>query len=519
MSWHRTYRPQQIKSLHLENIRQALLSFMQKGQIPQVMLFAGPKGTGKTSSARIIGAILNDPANEKMADFQFFDGNKPKKVEYAEPDVKNDFNQQIFRGESYIVQEMDAASNRGIDDIRDLQERIALPPQTGKMTVYILDEAHMLTPQAFNALLKLLEEPPAHAVFILATTELHKIPETIKSRCSILHFRKANHEEIKQALGEVLSAEKIEADDESLDLIVERADGSFRDAVKLLEMVAIGKKIDVETVENLLASSVTEDIKQLLVAILDKDEADAVGIFERLRERNVDEKFFLTSLLDYLHLSLLQNLGIVEGEAFTNQKVCQFLLKELSQIDLSESLMNHLQLELKVLDLIQRAKGQSGGQPVSKKTAPPVKKNETLTQAQPKKEIQSKKTAPKEIKEEVVKSAEISGDSVKLLENWAELLSAVKQKNMTLEALLRSAKPLRGENGTAQVQVFYQFHKEQLEHPKFRAMIRECAAPIAGGEVKIEYLLSVPKEADLVEPGVSPEQAEDLAMLAEEILV
>ncbi|MBU0576226.1 AAA family ATPase, partial [Patescibacteria group bacterium] len=209
MSWQRIYRPKTIQGLHLTNVRETLQQLMDKGQIPQVLLFAGPKGTGKTSLARIIGAMLNDPANEKVVDYQFFNGSKPKNNKYVEPDFELNFNDRIYRGKSFIVQEMDAASNRGIDDIRELKERVALPPQDGKMTVYILDEAHMLTSAAFNALLKLLEEPPVHAVFILATTEFHKIPETIKSRCSVIHFRKADHEELKQALRGVLEAEKI----------------------------------------------------------------------------------------------------------------------------------------------------------------------------------------------------------------------------------------------------------------------------------------------------------------------
>ena len=518
MSWHRLYRPKNIKGLHLSNIRETLQGFMEKGQIPQVLLFAGPKGTGKTSSARIIGAMLNDPANEKIIDYQFFNGSKPKKTVYKEPDEKRSFNDRIYRGQSFIVQEMDAASNRGIDDVRDLKERAALPPQDGKMTVYILDEAHMLTTAAFNALLKLLEEPPVHAVFILATTELHKIPETIKSRCSILHFRRATHEELKASLALVLKEEKIKHQEEALDLICELADGSFRDAVKLLEMVATDGQVTVEKVEQVLSSSVNNDVIQLLIFILDKDEKSVADLFEDLRSRNIDEQFFFKSVLNYLHTCLLQNLEIKTGEPFTSQAISLFLLKELSQINLDPSPISLLHLELKVLDLIARASDKSKGgvvkalpqesTPVTKK-APPIS-NEKKTVTTP---VQKKIINPIEV--EVVEEGP-AGDSQKLLKNWAVFLSAVKKRNITLEALLRSAKPIKGVNGTAQVQVFYKFHKEQLELPKFRTMILDCAAPIAGGRVKIEYELSnTPKKADLVEPKV----ASDLATLAEEVLV
>jgi DNA polymerase III subunit gamma/tau len=515
MSWHRLYRPKTIKGLHLSNIRETLQQFMEKGQIPQVLLFAGPKGTGKTSSARIIGAMLNDPQNERIIDYQFFNGSKPKKMVYLEPDEKRDFNDRIYRGQSFIVQEMDAASNRGIDDVRDLKERVALPPQDGKMTVYILDEAHMLTTAAFNALLKLLEEPPAHAVFILATTELHKIPETIKSRCSVLHFRKATHEEINQSLVWVLEEEGIKYQDEALDLICELADGSFRDAVKLLEMVATNGKVTAERVEVVLSASVNKDVVQLLVYVLDKDEKSVVELFEDLRSRNVDEQFFFKSVLNYLHSCLLQTLKVKTGKPFTSQAIALFLLRELSQIELTPSPISHLHLELKVLELIARASDKSKGG--SEKITPSSREPSIL------KKSASKKVSPTSVQKKILNLVEDeildegpSGDSKKLLKNWTDLLAAVKLRNITLEALLRSAKPLKGVNGTAQVQVFYKFHKEQLEQPKFKALIGECAAPIAGGRVKIEYELSeVPQKAELRED----KKTEDLATLAEEVLV
>jgi DNA polymerase III subunit gamma/tau len=514
MSWHRTYRPKTISSLHLTNIRETLQQFMENGQIPQVLLFAGPKGTGKTSSARIIGAMLNDPTNEKIIDYQFFKGSKPKSLKYGEPDPKRGFNDPIYRGQSFIVQEMDAASNRGIDDVRELNERAALPPQDGKMTVYILDEAHMLTTAAFNALLKLLEEPPAHAVFILATTELHKIPDTIKSRCSVLHFRKANHEEIQEALVGVLGEEKIKYDAKALDLIADLADGSFRDAVKFLEMVATDGQITLDRVETVLSTSVNNDVTQLLDYVLDKDEKSVAELFEDLRSRNVDEPFFFKSIINYLHTCLLQNLKVKPGKPFTTQAIAYFLLKELSLIESAVTPIAHLPLELKILELIGRASGKVKKNP-KKESNNSGSENKTFSVIISKEKILPPPSKKKKVKT-VVNDEGHFGDSQKLLSNWTELLAAVKQRNMTLEALLRSAKPLKGVNGTAQVQVFYKFHKEQLEQPKFKALIGECAAHIAGGNVIIEYELSeLPQKAELKEVG----ETEDLAALAEEVLV
>lgn len=289
MSWYRKHRPRTVASLHLTQVREALQQFMQQGHIPQVLLFAGPKGTGKTSSARILGAMLNDPANEAMVDAQFFGKTVPKKKHYLEPVVDSTVSNSIFTGNSFIVQEMDAASHRGIDDVRALNERVAVPPQAGKMTVYILDEAHMLTTEAFNALLKLLEEPPAHTVFILATTELHKIPETIKSRCSLVQFRRATTTELIAALKSVLDTEKITYEDEALVLIAECADGSFRDAVKLAEMTVADGAITTESVQRSLQTVSSQELTQLVDLVISKDATGLVKWIAKLRETQIEE--------------------------------------------------------------------------------------------------------------------------------------------------------------------------------------------------------------------------------------
>ncbi len=520
MSWARIHRPKQISGLHLTSVKETLLQFMERGEIPQALLFAGPKGTGKTSAARIIGAMLNDPVNEKIVNHQFFAESKPKKFAYQEPNTKTDFNQRIYRGQSFVVQEMDAASNRGIDDIRQLKERVALPPQEGKMTVYILDEAHMLTTAAFNALLKLLEEPPAHVVFILATTELHKIPATIKSRCSLVRFHQANREELMAALTDVLDQEKVEYEADALEIIAERADGSFRDGVKLLQMVVKDGQITQESVETVLSSSVTQDIEQLLTYLLDKDETAVTEMFVELRRRNVDEDFFNHSLLSFLHRSLLQSLGVEEGKAFTERKIAQFLLQQLSSAVQEISPLPHLNLELAMLDIIDRAKQQqgSGGSSGAEQFSNQATPTNSNSKKKSKKANHSAKAQKPKVTSSKSKPTISNGDSQKLLKNWSKLLSEVKKYNMTLEALLRSAKPLKGQNGTAKVAVYYKFHKEQLELPRFKEIISRCAEPLAGGQVKLEYLLKdLPNQAELKEAGAQPDE-EDLAALAEEVL-
>ncbi|MBU0974344.1 DNA polymerase III subunit gamma/tau [Patescibacteria group bacterium] len=367
INWNRKYRPTKIEDLHLDSVRTQLQRMMDAGKFPQSLLFTGPKGTGKTSSSRIIGAIVNDPKNSNQVDLAYFGKSSKKDVakikddtqKLVEPDDDTDFSRKIFEGTSFVVQEMDAASNRGIDDIRQLKSKAFLPPQTGKMSVFILDEAHMLTTEAFNALLKLLEEPPQHTIFILATTEIHKIPPTIVSRCQTVEFHKATKNELINTLKKILINEKIKFEDDALEMIVQRADGSFRDAIKLLEMTAQAGKVTAKEVGVYSSSSIDGEITNLIDNLLDKNEVKVVEIFENLRNKNIEQKFFHKSLLETLHTSLLQNLNVKEGRPIVNQKISQFLLTELSNDFLSTpSPIPHLTLELKILELIDRSTKQ-----------------------------------------------------------------------------------------------------------------------------------------------------------------
>ncbi|MFH2118158.1 MAG: DNA polymerase III subunit gamma/tau [Candidatus Paceibacterota bacterium] len=366
MAWQRKHRPKLVSQLHLTNIRQSLQQMMEQGKFPQVLLFAGPKGTGKTSASRIIGNLLNDPKNAELVDEVFFNKSGTKQKKFQEPDINSEFARRIYAGNSFVVQEMDAASYRGIDDVRALKERVMLPPQEGKMAVYILDEAHMFTNEAFNALLKLLEEPPAHAVFILATTELHKIPATIASRSTKLDFRKATIEEMVAALEFVIKEEKLKSEPAALIEIAKRADGSFRDAVKLLELVAQSGDVSGETVSSTLGHSAQQTIDQLLEAVLQKDASAVSAIIHTLREQNVQETYFYKVLFSTLHQAIIQESSIGKSVVRLSAKIARFLLQELLKTNLQQySPIAFLPLELSLLDLIERSQQKSG--PTAKK--------------------------------------------------------------------------------------------------------------------------------------------------------
>src|SRR3972149_2871116 len=368
MPWHLKHRPHTIGELHLKEVREMFQQLMKQGRFPQVLLFAGPKGTGKTSTSRIIGAVLNDTANEKIVDHIFFGQRAPATTQLKEPNTDTEFARQVYSGNSFVVQEMDAASYRGIDDVRALKERVMLPPQQGKVAVDIWEEAHRFTTEAFNALLKLLEEPPPHAVFILATTELHKIPETIASRATKVDFRKATHEELMSALETVAKQEKLQYKPEALARVADQADGSFRDAVKLLELVAGTGKVSTETVEAVLGEGVSQIISQLILAVVQKDVETVVALMTDLRERNINETYFYKTLFTALHRSLMQDLGVKEGEPLVTAKVARFLLQELLKAELQQSSpVPFLSLELKLLEIIERARDQHGSTTDSKK--------------------------------------------------------------------------------------------------------------------------------------------------------
>src|SRR3989338_11350348 len=292
MSFYRIYRPQLISEIDNISVRDRLLSLLtkKKEDLPHAFLFTGPRGAGKTTAARLVAKLFNCT--------------KPSKK--GEPCGKCDQCMSIASGSNIDVLEMDAASNRGIDEIRQLRDGIHLTPAAASYKVYIIDEVHMLTTEAFNALLKTLEEPPAHAVFILATTDAQKIPVTVQSRCMGITFAKADPHEILAALGRIVKAEGIMIEVPALELIAAPTDGSFRDAVKMLEQGSFTKgTISLDDVRVHLSIIDERSLQTFLEAIKKKNVTMALSSIEAVMEKEHDIKLVMAQVLKKLEVLLL----------------------------------------------------------------------------------------------------------------------------------------------------------------------------------------------------------------------
>lgn len=289
VSLYRKYRPQNFASLvGQDHVSSTLHSALKSGRTAHAYLFTGPRGTGKTSSARILAKAMN------CLDLQ--DGEPCEKCE-----ICNDINE----GRLIDVIEIDAASNRGIDEMRDLREKIHFAPTRAKYKVYIIDEVHMLTKEAFNALLKTLEEPPAHVYFILATTEVHKIPETILSRCQRFDFRRIADKAMIDRLQFIADSEQIKAESKALAAIAHHADGGLRDAIGLLEKLSVDGEITLEHASQVLGLSGFASLEKLFQSLSSSDAKGALDEIQQLYVQGFDLQQFNKGFLEYMRKQLV----------------------------------------------------------------------------------------------------------------------------------------------------------------------------------------------------------------------
>lgn len=294
MSFYLKYRPQNFKSIMgQEHIITTLENALKHNSLTHAYLFSGPRGTGKTSLARIIAKSLNCK--------NLTDG--------IQPCDDCDNCRAILEGRLVDMIEIDAASNRGIDEIRDLKEKIQFAPTQGSCKVYIIDEVHMLTKEAFNALLKTLEEPPEHAYFILATTEVHKIPETIISRCQQFSFKRITQQVIVDRLKEIAANENIQAEPDALELIARQSAGGLRDAIGLFEQMNIDGAVIYQEVVNHLGITGHMLIESFFSALVNHEPVKAIELINQVNNQGQSLQQFCVELIDYLREQMLLGLN------------------------------------------------------------------------------------------------------------------------------------------------------------------------------------------------------------------
>ena len=459
---YRKYRPGKFSEVIAQNhIKVTLQNEIESGKLAHAFLFSGPRGIGKTTIARILAKSLNCTGRKGF-----------------EPCCQCQSCLEIKEGNSLDLVEIDAASNRGIDDIRSLREQTKYTPVKSKYKVFIIDEVHMLSTPAFNALLKTLEEPPAHAVFVLATTEIHKIPETIISRCQRFDFRKVPINEIASHLADIAGQEKIKVETKVLDNIARISEGYLRDALSLLgQILALGEKeVSEEEASLVIPRSDWQQVLKLLEHLFKGQTREALLLVNQLVEEGVDLEHFSQTAIESLRKIMLAKItsdwqevawdfgedalksltGSVAG--FTpNQLVRMIDLFMIALVNLKKSRIVQLPLEMAVVEI---AESLGNGRDSAERPPLPIK---------PEPKIEAKSVAsPKPL------ASGISLPEVK--KKWPEVIEALKSYNHSLATFLMAGSPIGVEEDRIIVSFKYNFHFERINEPKNLAIIKEVLA-------------------------------------------
>ena len=473
--FYRKWRPQTLAEVvGQEQVTETLRNALSSDRVSHAYLFSGPRGTGKTSTGRILAKAVNCLTNGK-----------------GEPCNTCSMCQAITETRALDVIEIDAASNRGIDEIRDLREKVNYAPNQARYKVYIIDEVHMLTKEASNALLKTLEEPPPHIIFILATTEAHKIQPTILSRCQRFDFRRLSQVDVVSKLTRICSEEGIHIEPEALRLIAKSATGSLRDAENLLEQLTTyyGSEVELHQVRAILGATGDWRAKELVKHIINNDVSAGIATINSVNNDGLDLKQFNRELVEYLRGLLLVKTGSDEAVDLTVEDIAELkdlaaraslhqvlkAVKLFGQLEFGFDDYSTLPLELALVDCVLPPEAEKESlakqpeyefrQPVEAATPPvtpprpkqPVAKAEPASVPTPAPPEATTTTAP----------LEAGSELEQLRANWKQVIEQAPEdtKRTPAIAILRSAgvKPVALEDNTVVLAFRYPYHKEQIE--------------------------------------------------------
>jgi DNA polymerase-3 subunit gamma/tau len=517
LSLYRRHRPRSFDQVvGQEHIVRTLRNAIELGKVHHAYLFVGSRGTGKTSMAKLLACALNAQGGAR-ADFS--------------PDDPRA--RAIMTGQSLDVVEMDAASNNSVDDIRELRENVALAPMGGGKRVYILDEAHMLSNAAWNAFLKTLEEPPAHVVFVLATTEAHKVPATIVDRCHRFDFHRPSLEQIAGVLDRVAAEEGIEVPEPAIGMIARAATGSFRDALGTLEQLVTygGREVKLDDVLEILGVADAELILETAESLVEHDPKAALLAVEKLAGSGRDVTQFMRDLAAHLrHLFVVQTLGEVPDTFAVTAEHTDRLSSQASRLAQGEVLRAidllaaglaavkdgsepRIQLELALLKAVQpqsdlsiqallfrieqlerklAAAGAIEDEPVPTETPPPRAARAATGTAGPAAAVAAPAPQPQS-----EAAAEVDLDRLQAL--WPAIVDEVCKENQMVGAFLREARPttLDGSRLVVCFQPDAGFSKKKVESNT--QLVRGAVRTLTGAALDVRYDLSeLPAEMPVV---------------------
>ena len=516
---YRKWRPRKWDEvIAQDHVTKTLRNAIKADKVGHAYLFSGPRGTGKTTTARLLAKAVNCLSPD-MA-------NRPC------DECKNCLAVNESRFMDLI--EIDAASNTSVEDVRDLRDKINFSPSEGKYKVYIIDEVHMLSTAAFNALLKTLEEPPAHAIFILATTEAHKIPATVLSRCQRHEFRRIPVMDIVETLKHLCAQEKIEADEDALILIARQSTGAMRDGISLLDQLAsTGQRITLELAQLVLGTATNQLVIDLINAIQAHDTAQGLEIIHRALDGGSDPRQYARQVVEYLRSLLLFRMGndkqveaTKEGKQLMQRHSQSVEVPVLMEwIRLFNNAINDLRTSWQPSMALEIAFAQAAGNYVEIPSTVPAVVSQTKTEkqpVQPQPETRAEKTAvteknktepaatekvtPQEKANPVGTASTISTQDIQA--NWNTIRIEVKSQRSQTEALLNSQKMIQIKDGALVIGFASEVLKSKMETAENLEVTRQAILKILKVDLPITCLVvsgkmtASPVEMDVDSDGI-----------------